>query len=31
VVDGDSILVCPLDRAEEVKAIAESLNKKPSP
>jgi len=31
IVDGDSVLVCPLDRAEEVKAIAESLNEKPSP
>ena len=31
IVDGDSVLICPLDRAEEVKAIAESLNKKPSP
>jgi mannose-1-phosphate guanylyltransferase len=25
VVDGDAVLVCPLDRAEEVKAIAEAL------
>ena len=30
IVDGDSVLVCPLDRAEEVKAIAEALNKSPS-
>ena len=25
IVDGDAVLVCPLDRAEEVKAIAEQL------
>ena len=25
IVDGDHVLVCPLDRAEEVKAIAERL------
>lgn len=25
IVDGDQVLVCPLDRAEEVRAIAESL------
>ncbi|MGE5502064.1 MAG: mannose-1-phosphate guanylyltransferase [Ignavibacteriales bacterium] len=28
VVDGGNVLVCPLDRAEEVKAIAEALNKR---
>lgn len=30
VVDDGCVLVCPLDRAEEVKGIAEALNKPPS-
>jgi mannose-1-phosphate guanylyltransferase len=29
IVDGDNVLVCPLDRAEEVKAIAEKLKNSP--
>ena len=29
IVDGDHVLVCPLDRAEEVKAIAEKLRNSP--
>lgn len=30
IVDGDNVLVCPLDRAEEVRAIADALKQTPS-